>query len=420
MSKSLRVAIETLGCKLNQAESEEIACQLIQAGCEIVPLESGADVFILNTCTVTHVADRKCRNLLRRVAASNPDIKVVAMGCYADSSTDELVNIAGIKAVFGNTAKVDLLSHLRHYSWFTSQAESSNIQYGRRTRSFIKAQDGCSNYCSYCIVPQVRGAEKSLPIARIINTIQEKIDQGYKEVVLTGTEIGRYSDVDLKLKDLMRTILTETKIERLRLSSLQPQEIVADLIALWENPRLCRHFHIALQSGSDSVLARMQRRYNAQIFSDKIQYLRESIPEVAITTDVIVGFPGETEKEHLESLDLCRQIGFSRMHIFPYSPRRGTPAAEYPYQVPADVKKERSGQMLTLGKETLASYNSRYLGKTLEVLVEQSSGGNWSGYTDTYIKVYIKNSQDLANRLVLVKLLELKADGLKGELVKSQ
>lgn len=418
--KSLRVSIETLGCKLNQAESEDIARQLTLAGCEIVPLENGADLFILNTCTVTHIADRKCRNLLRQAAVSNPGIKVVALGCYADSSAEELGKIPGITAILSNTGKADLLGHLRQYSWFTGKAEPLDIHYGRRTRSFIKAQDGCSNYCSYCIVPQVRGVEKSVPISKVVNLIGEKVEQGFKEVVLTGTEIGHYGDTGLKLKDLIQTILAETKIERLRLSSLQPQEIVPDLIALWQNLRLCRHFHIALQSGSDSVLARMKRRYNTQIFSEKIKYLRECIPGVAITTDVIVGFPGETSQEHQLSLDYCRQTGFSRMHVFPYSTRPGTAAAVIPEQVPSDIKKERSLQMLALGKDSLLRYNSAFVGQILDVLVEQSAGESWSGYTDTYIKVYIKSSQDLTNRLLRVKLLELRNDGIKGELVKSQ
>jgi threonylcarbamoyladenosine tRNA methylthiotransferase MtaB len=420
MPKILRIAIETLGCKLNQAESEEIARQLSLAGCEIVSLENGADIFILNTCTVTHVADRKCRNLLRQVAASNPDIKVVALGCYADSSAEELAKLPGISAVLGNVAKEDLIDRLRQYPWFSSGQQTRSPVAVRRTRSFIKAQDGCTNFCTYCIVPSVRGSEKSLPVSQIIHLINDKVNQGFREVVLTGTEIGRFSDAGKNLKDLIQSILNETKIERLRLSSLQPQEIVPELISAWQNPRLCRHFHIALQSGSDSVLARMKRRYNTSMYREKIEYLRQCIPQVAVTTDVIAGFPGETDAEHLESLQFCRQMGFSRMHVFPYSARRGTPAAVFSGQVAAEIKKDRCNQLLVLGKETLSAYNSRFLGKTQNVLVEQNSRGICSGYTDTYIKVYIKNSDDLTNCIFPVRLLELKADGMKGEVFKPE
>jgi threonylcarbamoyladenosine tRNA methylthiotransferase MtaB len=279
----------------------------------------------------------------------------------------------------------------------------------------VKAQEGCDNFCTYCIVPLVRGREKSLPAEEVIREINRKAADGYQEGVLTGTEIGRYNSSGMNLKGLLELILAQTPISRLRLSSVQPQEISPDLLKLWQNLRLCRHFHLSLQSGSDGVLQRMGRRYTASQYAEMVSLIRQELPEAAITTDIITGFPGETDREFQESLDFCRQIGFARMHVFPYSPRADTRAALMPDQISPRVKKSRSEKMLVLAKTSLLNYHSCFLGSVQAVLFEQPSGGFWSGLTGTYIKVYARSRDDLTNQIRLVRLVELKGDGVLGE-----
>ncbi len=415
-NRPLTVAFETLGCKLNQAETELLARQLSDAGYCIRSPEEPADIYILNTCSVTHIADRKARHLIRMAHHRNPATRIVAVGCYAESAPDELAVIEGVDMVVGNKEKSDLPRLLQKYSSGIVDINIAN-QSHNRTRSFIKAQDGCNNFCTYCIVPLVRGREKSLAPEEVIKEIKSRVKDGYQEIVLTGTEIGRYSYGGLELNGLLRRILGETGIRRLRLSSLQPQEITGELINLWQDPRLCRHFHLSLQSGSDSVLKRMNRRYNTLEYSEKVNFLRSVIPEVAITTDVIVGFPCETAIEFQESYDYCERMKFSRMHIFSYSPRKGTAAAQMSGQITPSEKKMRSDKMLALAKNSLQNYHRRFLDTCQEVLFEQNSHGLWSGYTDTYIKVYAKSNIDLTNRLWRVKLTGIHKDGIQGEII---
>ena len=322
-----RVAIETLGCKLNQAESESLRRELANSGCRIVTSRETADIFVLNSCTVTHVADRKGRQILRQARRLSPAAKIVVIGCYAGLPTQQSSAIEGIDLWVGNAEKAELIKILVQKGWIPRTGMKVDAGFQNRTRTFIKAQDGCNNYCSYCIVPTVRGREKSLPPQLVVDEIGKRAAEGYQEAVLTGTEIGRYNFSEIDIVGLVRKILTETHIRRLRLSSLQPHEITPALVELWQNSRLCRHFHLSLQSGSDSVLRRMKRQYTAEQYAEKVNYLRKVIPEVSITTDVIVGFPGETEYEFQESYEFIRRMKFSRTHVFSYSAREGTEAA---------------------------------------------------------------------------------------------
>jgi len=412
----IRVAIETLGCKLNQAESETLARQFIAVGCEVVPPGEKADVYILNTCTVTHIADRKSRHLLRMAKRLNPAALTVATGCYANRSDTELWGMADLELIVRNEDKDSLPEIIAQRLGAAGSAERNDS--GLRTRAFIKAQDGCNRRCAYCIVPLVRGREKSLPADEVINEINARVTDGYKEVVLTGTEIGSYSFDGLNIKGLLGRVLDETDIERLRVSSLQPYEITPELLSLWKNPRLCPHFHISLQSGSDSMLTRMKRGYTAASYEKAIRFIRESLPEAAVTTDIIVGFPGETDAECHESWDFCRRTGFARIHVFPYSARPGTAAAVMPGQVKAQVKKERAGAMLALAKESAGLFRSRFLGQTMPVLWEQkSNAGIWGGYTSNYIRVYTRDETDLINIISETSLLKIYKDGVWGELV---
>ena len=418
-----RVALDSLGCKLNQAETELLAKQFTDAGYKLVSPADGADVYILNTCTVTHIADRKSRHWLRLAHRRNPDARLVATGCYAERAPQELAQIEGIDLVSGNEQKSHLLQlleetgHLSHPACVPGDLISSpHIDF--RTRAFIKVQDGCNNLCSYCIVPLVRGREKSLPINQIVGEVRSRIANGYKEVLLTGVKIGSYSYNGVNLKELLEHILAETDVARLRLSSLQPQEISSELIRLWRDNRLCRHFHLSLQSGNDSVLRRMKRRYSIGDYRRSVSLIRALVPEAAITTDVIVGFPGETSAEFEQSFNFCWGVGFARIHVFPYSPREGTQASQMPNQVGDRVKKERSQRMLALAKESTKNFNQQCLGRTMLVLWEKRSNGIWSGLTDNYIRVYTRSNKDLTNKLLPVKLVELfNQDGVWGEVM---
>jgi len=414
-----RIALASLGCKLNQAEIESLARQFDEAGYTLVSPAERADVYILNTCTVTHVADRKSRHLLRLAHKQNPDARLVAIGCYAERAPQKLAGIEGVELVVGNEQKKSLLRLLEDagYSGSPVDDEERHRHYnGYRTRAFIKIQDGCNSFCSYCIVPLVRGREISLPADQIVSEVRQRVVAGVKEVVLTGTEVGSYDYGGVNLTGLLKRILAETNVVRLRLSSLQPQEISPELIGLWRDSRLCPHFHLSLQSGSNAVLGRMERKYSTGDYKRAVSLIRDIVPEVAITTDVIVGFPGETEAEFGESYDFCRQMEFARIHVFPYSPREGTEAAGMTQPVADKIKSRRSREMLALAKGSSHNYNGRFLGSTRPVLWEKRSGdGVWSGLTDNYIKVYTESTEDLTNKLLMVKLLEAKRDGVWGE-----
>ena len=416
MSRKIRIAIETLGCKLNQAESETLARQFVAAGCQVVGADEKADVYVLNTCTVTHIADRKCRQSLHMARRRNPQSLIIATGCYINRCGHEVKALESVNLVVPNEEKprlVKIVGQRRNLEKGATVHENST-----RTRAFIKVQDGCNRWCAYCVVPLVRGREKSLPVDEIMAEIRSRVSEGFKEVVLTGTEIGSYSSSGLDVKGLLGRILVETKIERLRVSSLQPYETTPQLLALWNNSRLCPHFHISLQSGSDGVLTRMKRGYSTSSYEKSIRLIREKLPDASITTDVIVGFPGETDTEFQQTLDFCRRTGFARIHVFAFSPRPGTVAAMMPGQVNARDKKERSAKMLALAKESAREFRSHFLGQTLGVLWEQKSdAGVWAGYTANYIRLYTRSKKDLTNVLTETKLHKLYRDGAWGELV---
>ena len=405
------VALDFLGCKLNQAEIEELGRQLAGAGYAIVPADQPADIYILNTCTVTHVADRKSRQLLRQAHRRNPSARLIAIGCYAEREPELLKSLEGVDLVIGNERKNELAELLGSAAILTDPKVIHE-----RTRSIVKVQEGCRNRCAYCIVPLVRNRVASVPADEVIRTIRELETEGRREVVLTGTEIGTYQDGDADMRRLLERILAETNIERLRISSLQPPEISAGLVALWRNPRLCPHFHLSLQSGSDAVLRRMKRRYDLARYRETIGLIRSDVPDAAVTTDIIVGFPGETEDEFEESLQTCRELAFARIHVFSYSSRPGTGAETMPDQVPETVKKERSRRMQELADASARRFREKFMGREMQVLFEQRDGGTWTGYTGNYIKVYVKSSRDLGNELLPVRITKIYRDGAWGEL----
>ncbi len=412
--------MDSLGCKLNQAEIELLARQLVGAGYRLVAPGDRADIYILNTCTVTHVADRKSRHMLRLAQRRNPNARLVAIGCYAERAPSELEQIKGVDLVVGNARKPYLLSLLGETN-SPGEPEVGDLispHYdGGRTRAFIKVQDGCHNFCAYCIVPLVRSREESVPVDRVLAEVGGRVAAGYKEVVLTGTEIGTYHSNGVNLGGLLERILAKTNVVRLRISSLQPQEISEGFIGLWRDQRLCPHFHLSLQSGSDGVLRRMKRQYTTADYRRAVSLIRQVVPEVAVTTDVIVGFPGETDSEFQESRDFYRKMEFARIHVFTYSPRPGTEAAAMSQAVDDRVKRRRCQQMLALAEESRQGFNGRFLGRTAEVLWEQETSGNWSGLTGNYLKVYAAGRDDLTNKLMPVKLVKVCEDGVWGEVL---
>lgn len=402
----MKIALETLGCKLNQAESESLARQFVQAGYELVEHPNEADVYILNTCTVTRTADAKARHLLRSAHRQNSDIFIIATGCYAQRAAVELKNIEGVNCVIDNSEKDNLLQVVQKIPQKAQTIkEPTATAAAFRTRSFIKIQDGCRNFCAYCIVPYVRSNENSIAPERILNEIKLREAEGYQEVVLTGTRVGGYRFSGLDLRGLLERILNETNIPRIRLSSLQPQEISLELIKLWRNNRLCPHFHLSLQSGSAEVLKRMKRHYTPADYQRVVKLIRREVPAVAITTDIIVGFPGETDKEFVESREFCQEIGFARIHVFSYSLRSGTEAAGMTGQVPDKINKERSQQMLALAEESARKFKERFAGESMDVLWEkQTDDGDWTGITGNYIRVFVKSEDNLSNKLQSTKV----------------
>lgn len=418
------VALETLGCKLNQAESERLAWQLAVAGYKLVNAGDKADIYILNTCTVTHIADRKSRHLLRLAHRRNPDALIIAAGCYAQRAPETLAQIEGVDLVLGNDEKAHLVEVLvaqeNAASVSSCHGDGLGISYPIfRSRSFVKIQDGCNGRCAYCIVPRVRGRERCLTPEEIIGEIQDRVAAGYKEVVLTGTKVGSYAYGGVALSGLLERILAETGVERLRLSSLQPQEISPSLLHLWADPHFCRHFHLPLQSGSGAVLKRMKRHYSISDYRRAVRQIREAVPGVAITADIIVGFPGENEEEFSESYHFCEEIGFASIHVFPYSLRSGTVAAQMSQQIPDKVKRARSLIMLELAQRSTHNFRSRFLGHPAMVLWEREADGEdkaWVGLTDNYIRVFTTTEEQLTNKLVPAQLVDMHPQGMWARL----
>ena len=422
--KSPKVAIHTHGCKLNQADSQVLARQFQEAGFTVVRSATQADVVILNSCTVTANSDSKARQYLRRARRANPDALVVATGCYAQRAKDELSAMEEVSLVLDNRQKETLVSTVAAKLNVVADSSIQNAPVAApvgRSRAMVKIQEGCDQVCAYCIVPKVRGRERSIPPEEIIAEINGRSENGCREAVLTGTQLGTYGfDLPgIDLRDLIRRVLAETSIDRLRVSSLQAQEITHELLELWEDPRLCPHFHIPLQSGSDTILRSMRRRYDTARFAETVELVRKKIPDAGITTDTIVGFPGEGAREFAESYSFAMSVGFSDMHVFPYSIRPGTSAAHLDGQVEVIKKRERTGEMLELAATAVREFRLGSLGQTRPVLWEpgkgRDAGGIWSGLTDNYLRVKAQSDRDLGNVITNARLIGLDGDWVTGE-----
>ncbi len=434
-----RVAIQTHGCKLNQADSSMLARQFVEAGFEVVESAADADVFILNSCTVTATADAKARQALRAAQRSNPDVFVVAAGCYAERAARELQGLDAVSLVVQNTEKDQLVGKVSairdqingtknpgaqpQTRWSAATVGAPLVADLGRSRAMVKIQEGCNQVCAYCIVPKVRGRERSIDPDLLVQQINQRVEEGFQEVVLTGTQLGSYGfDLpDADLTRLLRRILQETDIPRLRVSSLQPQEITQPLLDIWSNKRLCPHFHVPLQSGSDDVLKAMHRRYDTSMFRSAVEMVRRSIEGPGITTDVIVGFPGEGEAAFGKGLAFAESVGFSDMHVFPYSQRPGTSAHYFPDQVAPAVKKARVEKMLDMAARSSRSFRSQQIGQVRSVLWEsrhfRQGQVSWSGLTDHYIRVFTNSQRDLNNTITLARMDEVNEAKVTAEVI---
>ena len=418
-----RVAIETHGCKLNQADSGSLATEFADAGFDVVGEDTPVDVYVVNSCTVTHVADSKARRALRSARRRHPNATIVATGCYAQRSPETLRQLDEVDLVVGNTEKATLVRHV--IDWAGDEivpcATGDDVQAispsAARTRAMIKIQEGCNQVCAYCIVPKVRGRERSIPPDEIVGKIDEYTNRGYKEVVLTGTQLGSYGfDLEgIDLTGLISYVLDRCNMARLRVSSLQAHEIDERLLALWSDDRLAPHFHLPLQSGGDAILKRMRRRYDSRQFLDAVDGIRRAVPDAAVTTDVIAGFPGETESDFEETYRMCREIGFASMHVFPYSARPGTSAAHFRDDVPPQVKSERVGRLIELSKERATDYRGRFVGTSRQVLWESHKSGKWVGLTDNYIRVTARSDRELANEITWARIVGLNGQSAVAE-----
>ena len=449
------VAIHTHGCKLNQADSRTLAREFSEAGYRVVAADAPAEVVVLNTCTVTATADAKARQYLRAAARRNPGALVVATGCYAQRAGDELAGMPVVSLTLGNTGKPALVaavtarlagaevdaaaapgqtgiglagasalaqpaiiqSPLPPIDPAAAQAPLPVAAGGRglpfRSRAMVKIQEGCDQVCAYCIVPKVRGRERSLPPESIISEIRRCVAEGYREVALTGTQLGTYGfDLDgVGLRQLLRRILNETGVERLRVSSLQAHEITPELLELWDDRRLCPHFHIPLQSGSDTILRAMRRRYDTRQFAATVGLVRQRLPDAGLTTDLIAGFPGESDSDFAAGYAFAQAMQFSDLHLFPYSPRPGTSAAYYGGQVAEADKRERMAQLLAMAAESRREFRQGQLGRTASALWERAAaGGVWHGLTGNYLRVCAIADRPLGNRITDVRLDSLDGD----------
>ncbi len=428
------VSMFTLGCKVNQYETEAMEEIFEKNGYIIVNSDEIADIYVINTCTVTNLSDRKSRQFISRAKKLNKDAVIAVVGCYSQISPDEVSKIEGVDVVIGTTdrsrilelcekakkenEKVNIVRNVKTQKKF----ETINIDdIKSKTRAYIKIQDGCNQFCSYCIIPYARGPIRSRELDDIIKETKKLADAGFKEVVLTGIHVASYGkDIDkTSLNRVLEEVGEVNGIERIRLSSLEPTLIDEDFMKnIVKIGKVCDHFHLSLQSGSDTVLKRMNRKYTTNEYRDIVKLIRKYMPNAGITTDIIVGFPGETEEEFNETLEFVKEIRFSRIHVFKYSPRKGTPAAKYENQIDGNIKNIRSEKLIALGEELMLEFNSKFINSTLSVLFEEESkkeDGYIEGYTTNYVRVKSNKDSSMIGKIVYVTINEKKDDFLLGK-----
>lgn len=427
----MKVAIQSLGCKVNLYESEYITDQFQKAGYEIVPFQEIADVYIINTCSVTNTSDVKSRKVIHQAIRRNPDACIVAIGCFIEANHD--YHEDGVDILLGNANKSKVLEYVERY-WQTKQKANYFVTpipekfddmtmstFLGRTRAFIKIQDGCENFCSYCIIPYVRGKCRSKNFQTVLEEIQNYVQHGYKEVVLTGIHTGNYGvDLGTDFAALLREIVKNNGLVRLRISSIEITELTDEVLQIIrDNDVIVDHLHIPLQAGSDKILRLMNRKYDLAYFKQKMEQIREIRPDISLTTDIIVGFPSETEEDFQDTLSFVREVQFSKVHVFPYSRRSGTVAADMAEQVPGDVKKDRVRRLLALSKELETEYMKKFIRKTLPVLMEVNRTDYSLGHTSNYLLVKVPGEYQ-SEDLVDVTITDVSYPYCLGEVSRSE
>lgn len=431
-----KVAFYTLGCKVNQYETEAMEEMFLNKGYEIADSNDYADIYIINTCTVTNLSDRKSRQFIRRSKRINKDSVIAVVGCYSQVAPDEIENIDEVDVIIGTTERhkvVELCEKAKESNGVLNIVQNirdmKNFEELRideiksKTRAFIKIQDGCNQFCSYCIIPYARGPIRSRALGNIIKECKRLADNGFKEVVLTGIHVASYGkdlDENITLLDVIEEINKIGGIERIRLSSMEPRLIDESFMKRYSNlSKTCPHFHISLQSGSDFILKKMNRKYTTEDYLETVSTIRKYMPDAGITTDIIVGFPGETDKDFNETLNFVKKIGFSRIHAFKYSPRQGTPASKYKDQIHGNIKQERSEKLIKLAEIEMQKFHSKFIGETVHVLFEERLKGNdeyMVGYTKNYIRVAARTCEDISGKILPVNVKKQKKDYLIGEI----
>src|SRR6266852_164448 len=478
-------AVATLGCKVNQADSEAIGEQMSAAGFAQRDFNDTADIYIVNTCTVTHLGDRSSRNMISQARRRHPGALLVVTGCYAELNPQAVAALPGVSMVVGNSGKGSLVdaieSKWREESAAKSETATENVAAApgkpvrtlpvlpidaqhvgsdidlarigtdeeprpdnvshsvdsieatnatgtaqsplySRTRVQMKVQDGCDNRCTYCIVPYVRGGSRSRSIASVVEHVQRKVRAGFQEIVLTGVHLGDYhpdDDEKRDLGDLIAALLRETGIARIRVSSLEPEDFRLEWLELWDDPRMCRHLHLPMQSGSDYILRRMARRYNSARYQSIVTTAKRLVPGIAISTDIITGFPGESDNDFEQTYQLAAELQFAKAHVFRFSPRQGTAAARMKGHIKEEVKKARSERLLQLNEQDGRRFRQQFLGETVQVLIESYKHGRWEGLTDNYLRVELDGlpdhpQRDWQNTLVKARLEQLVDEGVLG------
>ena len=428
----MKVAFTTLGCKVNQFETEVMEGLFKEKKYEIVNFEEVANVYVINTCSVTHLGEKKSRQLIRRAIKNNNKAIVAVVGCYSQVAADEIAKIEGVSLIVGTKERKNIVTlvetvlkehqplqvveDVMDYHEFEDIPLLNNPD---RTRAFLKIQDGCSNFCTYCIIPYTRGPLKSRKLDSILSEAENLVESGFKEIVLTGIHLGAYGkDLadEIALVDVVKALLDNEKLTRLRLGSLESIELDQEILEIMnQDQRLCRQLHLPLQSGSDKILKKMNRNYTTAEFKALVDNIYAKVPGVAITTDVIVGFPGENSTDFNEAVEFIKNMNFSKIHIFPYSKRKNTPAANYAEQVSEDEKKKRSVYLKEISDMANAKYRNKMLNTTVEILVENITPDYAEGLASNYVKVYCENNNFQKDNFYKLKIIKLYKDGVWAE-----
>lgn len=429
------VAFYTLGCKVNQYETEALIELFKKSDYKIVSFGNYADVYVINTCTVTNLGDRKSRQMIRKAKKTNPSSIIVVVGCYVQRAPEEVKSIEGVNIIVGTDQRHRIIDWIRQYEkeQMTINAvddimnvkefeELSVTELEGRTRGYLKIQEGCNQFCSYCIIPYTRGLIRSRQPENIITEVKKLVDNGFKEIVLTGIHVASYGKdlEDINLLKMIQMVHTIDGLERIRLSSIEPSVVTDEFVnTIKFLPKICPHFHLSLQSGCDKTLKRMNRKYDTKKYKKAVELLSKNIKNIAFTTDIIVGFPGESEEEFNQTYQFVKEIGFSQIHVFKYSPRKGTPAAKMDDQINPMIKEERSRKMIQLGDLLQYGFLSEQIGKTMEVLFEneiENKKGLYEGYTPNYLKVRAFSKEDIKNQILQVDIQDLNKDILIGNI----